>query len=438
MTIKTRKILFYSACLIFIIAGAIAVFYSSGWRFDPETMVINKLGALFFEIKPNDASISIDKANFKFDPGFLRSGTFIANLFPKKYIVRINKEGYQEWIKELEVRPSLITQTPPIILLPEKISFGEPFAKKISDFWLGPEYFIVLKNNKLEFNSQTIIGNAVSKWSADGKMVITASENEYFAIDLAAPKNSIHLNLMFENLQKKSAKDSSRIREINFSPADKNQYIISTSRGLYLMDVKKSSIEIIRKEPTGAINYFDDKIIFSADGKIFTHKPSLRIQEPLLSQNFGEIKEINVSPSGYYVSIIDNGILYIFSRKSLILSKIAENATLSSFSPDSRKIAYINSNNEISTYILEPSEKYAGEKPSRFNLGLIDKKITWYGDSNHLFIKYPSGLYFLETSGLPPINLQLIDLEAEKFQYNAEENAVYLLRNGDLYKIKLE
>ena len=439
MTIKTRKILFYSASILFIVIGVIAIFYSNGWRFDPETMAINKLGALFFEIKPDNALISIDKTNFKFDSSFLRSGTIIANLFPKKYTVKISKEGYQTWIKELEVRPSLVTQAPPVILLPEKINFNPPLAKKINNFWLGPKYLIVSKNNALEFNSQIIIGSTVSKWSADGEKVITASENEYFTTDLAIPGSSVNLNLMFENLQKKSIKDSSQIKRIDFSPANKNQYIILTLKGLYAMDIKKYTVEIIRKEPVDALNYFDDKIIFSVSGKIFIHKPSLGIQEPLLSQDFGNVKEINLSPSGYYVSIInDSNDLYIFNRKSLVFLKIAENAVLSSFSPDSQKITFINTNNEIQTHILEFSEKYAQEKPSRFNFGSIEKIIIWYKDSSHLFIKYPTGLYLLETSSLPPINLQLVDLETDKFQYSAEENTVYLLRNGDLYKTKLE
>lgn len=440
MTVKTRKILFYSAVLLFVIIGITAIFYSNGWRFDLETMSINKLGALFFEIKPDDALIMIDKTSFKFDPGFLRSGIVIANLFPKEYTVKISKEDYLSWTKELEVLPSFVTKAPPIILLPEKIDLVPALAQKINNFWIGPKYLIVSKeNNVLEFDSQTIIGNKVLRWSADGEKVITSLDNSYFATDLATPANSINLNSMFENLQKNTLKDNSRINSVDFSPADKNQYIFSTQNGLYMADSKKINIEIIRKEPVDTFGRFEDKIIFSVKGKIFIHRPFLGIQEPLLSQDFDSIKEINVSPSGYYVSIIENnGNLYVFDRKSLTLSKISEGVVSSYFSPNSQKIAYINANNELGIYPLESSAGYNQEKPSRFNLGLIEKEIIWYQDSEHLFIKYPSSLYLLEANSLPPINLQIIDFETNKYQYNADENTVYLLKNNNLYKTKLE
>lgn len=439
MTARTRKILFYSLSLLFIIIGTVAVFYSNGWRVDPETMKINKLGALFFEITPSDAIITIDGANFEFSPDFMRSGTLIANLFPKKYTAIVTKNGYQTWIKELEVQPSLVTLASPVILLPEKINMGLPINMRVDSFWLGPKYIAILDtNNLLKINSKTIIGNKVFKWSSDGESVITISENNYYATSVNNPSESMNLSLMFKKLQNKKSADSSAVTDIRFSPISKKQFLITTGKGIYAMDSEKLTLTLIYNGATDYSELSGNEIIIAANGEIFSYEMTSETKSILINQKFGRVKNIKISLSGYYISIIEeSGRLNVIDRRSLKIALTDNNVVSSSFSPNSRKIAYYGPNNELSIYPLEQSMIYTSENPARFNLGPVNNEIIWHKESGHILFKYSSGLYLLEANSLPPINMQLIDMNDEKYNYDADTNTVYILKNKNLYEVEL-
>ncbi|MBI4992092.1 MAG: hypothetical protein HZB99_02635 [Candidatus Harrisonbacteria bacterium] len=443
MTLRTRRILFYGLTLVFIFIGTIVIFYSSGWRFDLETMQINKLGALFFEtITPTDATITIDKNKFEFHQGFLQSGILIANLFPKTYTVRITKEGYQNWIKELEVFPSLVTTAPPIVLLPEKPDLNKPLVNKIADFWVTPEHLITLASDgTLEFGGQKIIGNQIYKWSKTENLIITTQKKgSYFLIDLDHPSSATNLSLIFANL-KPAKMRRAQIQSIDFHPLNENQFIISTTEGLFILNIDKLALASIHENPVSSLDINNAEIIFTDKNKIFLYNLTIDTKEFLTDKEFQDIRDIQISPSKYLVSLLEkNGQLYIFDRKSLNLTEIAENISKAIFAPDSKKIAAIGNNKELSIYYLaDPNqESEKNEKPAHFNIGSIQEEaLSWHKNSNYLFIKYPSNLYLLEANNLLPINFQMIDLENKKYQYGAGENSVYLLKNGSLYKLPL-
>lgn len=443
MTLRTRRILFYGLTLLFIILGTIVIFYSSGWRFDLETMQINQLGALFFEtMTPSGATITIDKSKFEFHQGFLQSGILIANLFPKTYTVRVTKSGYQNWIKELEVLPSLVTAAPPIILLPEKQLLAKPLKEKIADFWIGPQYLITLNNSgSLEFNGQKIIGSRIYKWSETGDAAITTrNDGTYFFVNLDRPSSAINLNLIFSNLKTPSL-SRAKIQSIDFHPLDENQFVISTDKELLILNTSKLALAFAYEYPPDSFAIDSSEIIFAHEGKVYLYNLTLDTKEILVDKIFEPITNIQISPSKYLVSLLEkSGQLYVFDRKSLNLVKVGENISKTIFSPDSKKMAAIGRSKELSIYYFaDPDkERKKGEKPARFSIGSIQEEaLSWHKNSGYLFIKYPSNLYLLEANNLLPINFQVIDLENKKYQYNNAENSVYLLKNGNLYKVPL-
>jgi hypothetical protein len=441
MTLKTRRLLFYTLAALFIVIGTTAVFYSSGWRFDLETFQINRLGALFFEITPDDATITIDKANFKFEAGFLKSGTLIANLFPKTYTVTISKPGYQIWIKELTVLPSLVTEAPPVMLLPEKQNFTSPIAEQVKDFWVGPKHLAYLtESNRLVLNNNELIGREVVEWSESGDLLLTKSETNYFLTNLNRPYSALNINLVFNNLRETAGK----IGKIRFAPREETKLLISALDGLYVLDTQKMKLETISRNTTPDFDAQGSELLFTDKSGVLVHSLAVGSQEPLLqNEAVGQIKKVSISPSGYAIALIDqNNSAYLFDRKSMRLKLLWAKISKAQFSPDSKKLLLISENKELIVYSL-PDEKTAAknitEEPARFQIGSIDESaISWHENSNYLFIKYPSSLYLLEANNLPPINFQIIDSENKKYQYSQKLNAAYLLKESSVYQIALE
>lgn len=441
MTLKTRRILFYSLAVLFISAGTAAIFYSNGWRFDVETFEINKLGAMYFESIPRDAAIAIDKNSFIFRPGILKSGTLVANLFPKTYAVKITKEGYQSWIKEIEVLPSLVTEIPPVILLPENQELGKPFAENIEDFWIGPKHLILYRNGQLEFNGQRILGKSVIRWSKSGDLVITKSDNSYFLTDLLKPSGALNISLVFSNLAGKHGIKANSVSDIFFDTTDDKKLIINSKNGLYLVDTAKLNIEMIF-EGSASIAVEKNELIFSDGENLFAHNLTLGTAESLIGKKFQKVSDIQLSPSGFFVGILEQGgAAYLFDRRSLTLEKITDNAIRQLFSPDDEKLVLVGTK-ELTIHPLRKSSAATALKPKQpatLNIGMIDgQALAWHKNSAYLFVKYPSSLYLLEANDLPPINFQVVDLANRKYAYSQTENSIYLFKGNNLYKLFLE
>lgn len=88
---------------------AIAVFFAKGYRFSPTTGTITGTGIISVTSIPDQASVYLD--------GHLTTATNtnINNLSPKKYAVRITKEGYIPWEKEIEVKEGLVSEIKAIL-----------------------------------------------------------------------------------------------------------------------------------------------------------------------------------------------------------------------------------------------------------------------------------------------------------------------------------
>lgn len=95
--------------IIFIILVPILLMYSSGYRLDDALSVV-KTGGIYIHSDLSNTRVHID-GDFVEDNGVLLKNTLIQNLRPNKvYKVRVEKDGYYTWEKDLYVRPNLVTE----------------------------------------------------------------------------------------------------------------------------------------------------------------------------------------------------------------------------------------------------------------------------------------------------------------------------------------
>lgn len=365
MTLKKRRFLFYFLILVFCVSGAALIFYSTGWRLDLETKQISRLGGLFIQVITPDATVKIGKKITPYEAGLLNTGTFV-NLFPKNYSIEVAKDKYQSWKKNIEIKTSLVTKLPPIVLIPQNPE-KELVLKNVKDFWLGPKY-LAWKNNlgKLFINDTPALGAAVLEWSANHNFALTTKNGAYFLINLRENNAALNINLAWASIR------SDAISKIKFDPENNAHLLISTKNGLYSLDFNRLTIE-------KSLNKIAD--IFSQ----------------------------------------------IYSKNS----------------PDEQKIAVLDgAKGQLTINFLEENEifnKKAGDAII-LNTGLHETPLdfAWDKTSSYLFVQYPSGLYFSEIDGQTPLNLRLISVAPDKFQYDINSNKLYLLSDGDLYTLKLD
>lgn len=92
-----------SIILVIILATGIAIFFAKGYRLSPSTGTVAGTGIISVTSKPDQASIYLDGHLMNATPANINS------LPPKTYEVKISKEGFISWQKQVEVRQGLVT-----------------------------------------------------------------------------------------------------------------------------------------------------------------------------------------------------------------------------------------------------------------------------------------------------------------------------------------
>ncbi len=444
MTKNTRRILFYVATVLFFIIGIAALFYSNGWRFDLETFSVNKLGGIYFEKIPDGAQLTIEKMDLQFNPGFFKSSVLIANLFPKTYTAHAVKDGFQPWLKQISVQPSLVTEIDPIIMLPLKPASTTLISGKVTNFWVGsPGIITQAQNGSLLFQTHKIAGATVIAWSDDGKSVITAADNSYFLINLDDPESALNLTPAFSNVRKTyGLADTSRITTLAFQPKSGTSLIAQTGKGLYLFDTDRFRISTVASDTVLSFAAHDKEIIFSTEKSLSAYDSDAKTAAPIsVAGSVTAPIDIRYNDNGSYFTLQNaHGKLVLVNRQDLTSAVLAENAEKSLFAPNTLKIAILTSDKELIIYTFGKGYQVLDQPKTEILRigGENENTISWHKNASYLFTQYPDALYLLEANAMPPINLQKIYPDIQSYSYDAENNLIYILKNGSLFTIASE
>lgn len=109
---------------IFIVAVPFLLAYSSGYRLDFEDLTFEKTGGVFIHSDLSETKVFINEEYVEGGGRFLKN-VLVQNLKSNEaYSIRVEKEGYLPWYKELIVAPNLVTEAR-ILMLPIEIPFKQ-------------------------------------------------------------------------------------------------------------------------------------------------------------------------------------------------------------------------------------------------------------------------------------------------------------------------
>ena len=115
MTLKTRRVLYITFILIFILLSSVVVLYSAGYRYHFKKLRFQKSGGILLEFSPKEVDIYIQNKDKK-TTGFLDDSYKVTGMLPGEYMVKIEKDGYYSWKKKLTVESEKINFVKNIIL----------------------------------------------------------------------------------------------------------------------------------------------------------------------------------------------------------------------------------------------------------------------------------------------------------------------------------
>jgi len=255
MTFRTRRIILTGTILFFIIAAPTALLYSYGYSFDWQKKKVVLTGGFYFESLPKKANVYLD------DKLKNKTPVFIKRLLPKEYQIKITKNGYHSWQKNLRIESKLVTEAKNILLIP-----------------LNPEIRIIDEALPVDFSLEEFIQ-------------IEESNNVFY---IQKPSYVLY----------KTDKENSFQEQISLTPLSINhQYEIFTSineqitaldenKQLYLLNPETKTFQLINQNVQGLQFSNDNKLLYFTPSEIWVYYLNRENnQQELITRLSQEIKQ---------------------------------------------------------------------------------------------------------------------------------------------------
>ena len=448
MNLRVRNIILIVFFLIFITISPILVLYSLGYKYNFAKNTLEKTGVFFIKSFPKNSSVILDNQTVK-----NTTPTQATRLLPKIYNVKIIKDGYQPWEKNLEIYPQTTTFIEDVSLIYQKFSLqnllsGQSFEQLLpSDdknhlaliektenskiFWLFNtlnESFIDLYRTDLDDDLEII------SWSNNNRKILFNHNGQYLVISADTSK-TIH------SLSKMTDLDLNNLKWDNF-----NDNIIYTlnNQTLFKINYLEQSVEQVSKHsilnylPYGQsfvvitleeenyylrnLNLGEDNIIFSLP---YSSDYVFRLTGPkeisLFDKNQGQLYLIDPADQSQPITAVFKNVL--------------------DYSWHGRQLIYWNQTELWAAY-PETGDKHLLERT-----GNNIYKAFWHPNAVYIFAIIGDDLKFYELdsrdrrNNYTLFNLPLTDQKEQIFT-NRKGDELYLITSQDnqvgFYKVKIQ
>jgi hypothetical protein len=457
----------YTCISAFFLILSFTLFYSLGYKYDFSTGKSFQTGAIVLKAVPTDVVITKDGTEVK-QSGFLNgiwsSFVKIENLEAKTYNIRITKDGYNDWQKNILINAGQVGKYENIVLL-KKGYKNLPVFENVAltdqkNFWPFAE------KNKIVFYGKILGQEGLFLFDIE-------NENQKLILDKS------QLALM------------GTIQDVKLTEDD-NKITLTTADNLYVVDLKDSKVylvssivsKLLSQGPAGFYVY-DEFVVYSQNGSVYffnyitkeitkaidgvssfcvyqggvyffktgeTEDPSLyhiNLNDPLivtkvtsLPQTFNSKASFSIQKDNNRILILSDDSLYLIDGDSAV-KKINSNVKEAHFFQSGKRILYYN-DNEIWIYYTEDKAsqplKSQGENELLSRLSGKLSNVYLYSDEEHLFFQESGVLQFTEMDGRDNRNtFRLFDNpDGQDIFYVRDKNLLYFIKNGEIFKIDLK
>jgi len=408
-----------------------------GYRIDFGSKKVVQTGGFYFKVLPKNVQILIDGIIKKKTDIFFGS-ILIKNLLPKEYEVKIEKEGYFPWEKNLKIEERVVTEAKNIVLVPEKTKF-EVFKEGVENFFFSPDgKKIILKEKEgiKFFDTERKIKNYPVEnlkieeivFSSDSQKILLKTDSKFKLLDLTKfPPSSILLDFLDPEIQ-----------EITFHPKDFQKIFFLKNGEIFQADLEKKETILFEKDIL-TYKILGGNIYFLANsGFLFKSDSSQKIKEKVNETVFPAKEGANYQLEifGNFIFLKDGETLYLFDPDSSSFEKFFEPLKSLKISPDLKKIAFFN-DHEIWLFYFEDSFDQPWKKVkekvflTRFSEKIGD--LFWF-TAHYLIFNTDSTIKIVEIDDRDGLNIyDLAESKESKIFFDDFDKKVYLLSEGNLY-----
>ena len=351
MLAKNRVTVSFIIAILILILTAAVIFWARGFKPDFRTGKIERTGIIVASSIPTGAQVFLD------DRLTSATNTNIAFLDPKTYKVKIEKDGYTTWEKDIEVKADLATEIKALLF---------PLAPQIKPL--------------------TTTGAAAPTLSPDGTKIVYGTSGE---------RGGIFLLLMSQNPLPFRQETKRLVKNTTAFDFSKSRFIWDPDSRQVIARFENEKAEVLAnllidtdktdQEPrdvsaalTATLESWQDQINVRSQTQALTLPQNIKdaTAEASLSQSQSQESKNQKSPN--------------FTLSTLTLNYFPTGLI---FSPDEEKILYKNKEDKYQVY--DTKTKKESTLPDFADL----LNLSWYPDSNHLVVAQKDLIAIIETDG---------------------------------------
>lgn len=399
MKLHTRRIIYLLFFLFFFITAPVVVLYTTGYRWNHYKNKVDKIGNLVIRTAPKKVVISLNDSEIEKTTPWRFN-----NLLPNKYNIKISKQGFSPWEKNLSVNSGETTFAEHIYLF--KINpTSTPIVNQV-DFWTynesqnlllfqkNNEFKLLNFNNNLEQKISDLNEQIIEfEWSENKQSLFLTTKNYYYFWRLPDPSKLNQIPIVTDKQNKNCHLLKDNPTNVLCSLADEI---------FYLDPFSLSQISVLKNENNNILDfYFQNNLFYfleknNEDGNIY-----LRLKEQNFNkQNFpnyllpfsDEYKFLNIQNNKATILDQKNKKLYLlnldkdeqgFNNSSKIFNDVKQ----AFYAPDNTLVFYNpweiwTDKNGFTSLITRQSEPIL--------------EVLWYFSNNHLLLTQANSLEIIE------------------------------------------
>jgi hypothetical protein len=414
--------------------------YSQGYRFDFSKMKFLGTGGVYVKTNPGDATISIDGRYQNRTSGFSRD-VLVQNLLPGKHTVKIEKDGYYSWQKNIEVKEKTVSEAKYVILFKKDITFSS-IENEIKNYYPLPDgnkfLLLTLSNEIFSYdaekkeikrlfnNKQTPYNISDIVFSPSGKKAYIKTESGlHYLINMESPAVSLIKNF------------SSKTENIFFDTNDEGSFFYQS--GSYIFEInneKKTDPKLFEKEEVTTFTLNNDSIYSLENGNIIRTNILLNTTEKMTDQPFKvnakNAYELTVMEGELF--LIENGkTVYLLNKETKSFDKIIEAQTEIKYTPFYDRVGFA-SDSELYLLLLKDTETPFFQKAySVISIAQFQGKIgdiKWL-NGDYFVYTLDDKLYISEIDNRDKINSFELDKNSSKIFFNGNTKKLFILNQNE-------
>jgi len=455
MTKKTRKTLFLFFIIVFLIITPLICLYAAGYQIG-KNFSIQKTGILVIKTKPAEASVFLENKTQKnlvsdlilqTEKKSYTTPSRIKNLLPGKYDIKLEKNGYWPWEKQLVIgsgqsvyieNVNLFKNNLPVLVSSQQYTdlLPSPNGKMILAIYSEGADVINLNNDTIKkidiatSSSKIVLTKNNCSWSPSNDAVMLGS----YIYSLTSGERA-------KNIDKLSNNNTAKIK---WNLSDKDKIAFASQSSLYYSDLNSLSKKLIIKNK----NIID----FLARGNnlfiLYQENDAVILSVWGISEN-KSIRTISLPKSNYAFINSDHNLLNILDKTHntlYLIDPLAEIKTVIEIINGVSQARWINNDklifaNDYEIWI------YNAKNYSKFLLTRISERITDtlpFVNENYLFYATERNINVMEMDERDKRNvIKLVDLETINRPYlNNNGSALYFYSKigggAGIYKLAIQ